>query len=529
MTESSGLLLSLVIRDFVITLFENKIQSLVFVTCVVFLALTSGYNCCTHFRTGEVSQIENRKLADPPAASMFLDNVSGYMGSFEQFYNDRFADRLTLQRIRSLIMYKFLFTSSSPSVVLGGKDWLFYLTEDLATNDALNAEQIKNWLQLFRTRRDFLASHGIKYVVMLVPEKGTIEPEYLPAIYRSHDRASRYKQMREILNTNAVVENVDLLTVFEKVSDRRTLYYKTDSHWTFIGARLAALALAAKLHTLFPSLSTDHVEQVKLFDGTVSGDLAKMLNLQGVLSEKTPDVDQKTLKAIISLKTSGEDGKPPEIDTSSTGGDVNKGLVLQDSFALMLQPFLSELFQKARFFKTHSMPIEEILRYKPDVVIEEMAERNLYALGYADDLGFGIYPYQPINQRVEKASEPLSASSIQAEFSNGFCIQEISRHRDRAKLAVSIDWRVKKDQVANRIVEIQLLDKSGKTVASVKYPQNPSYFVFSEGIKWRDEIDLEVPAEIEFAKVGISLVKEPSPPSHVIAKLCDSNNTRALF
>ncbi|MDR3616104.1 MAG: hypothetical protein P4L53_21275 [Candidatus Obscuribacterales bacterium] len=509
---------------------ENNIQAFFFVVVVAALAMVSGYNCFAHHQTGEVSAIENRTLADLPSHSMAKTNFQKFVSLLEQFYNDRFACRLDLQKTRSLILYKLLETSSSPLVVLGKNGWMFYFTENLATNDAFNVQQLQNWTQLVQSRHDFLAEHGIKYILMIVPEKGTIEPELLSDSLQNLPRASRYKQLRDYLPGHSNTETVDLLPVFEKDKDKPRLYYKTDSHWTDTGAMLAGNALANKLKPSFPDVSSNLFNHLKFVERDMSGDLAKMLNLQGIIFEPSSSLDHSDLTAVASS------GRPDvfenhliksEAETVSRNKSLPTAFVLHDSFTLGLQPFLSEFFSKAKFHWYQALPIQEVIAYHPDVVIQEMAERNLYNLGSLDEFSLGTYPYYPVKQSLLPPAPPISKAL--AEFVDGECIDFLNFQKQGNELSVEIDWHIQKEHIPNQIIGIHAIDQNDKIIASADYAQNPSYSVFGRQMRWRDSVVLKVPPGLEPVKIGVVMYRTKDFLSKVKAKVSDWGSSRALF
>jgi len=77
---------------------ENNFQAFFFVAVIACFAMVSSYNCFAHHQTGEVSAVENRSLADLPSRSMAKTDFQKFVSLLEQFYNDRFASRLDLQK-----------------------------------------------------------------------------------------------------------------------------------------------------------------------------------------------------------------------------------------------------------------------------------------------------------------------------------------------------------------------------------------------------------------------------------------------
>src|SRR6185436_13342117 len=132
--------------------------------------------------------------------------------------------------------------------------------------------------------RDWLAARGIGYVVVVVPEKFTIYPEYLPAWIARSPLPSPYDRVRAAVERDGRVTFVDLRAPLLAAKARERLYFQTDSHWNYNGAvvgyaelmRAVQQALApGALPTIAPAPRPVYVPGVDYY----SGDLVQMLGL----------------------------------------------------------------------------------------------------------------------------------------------------------------------------------------------------------------------------------------------------------
>ncbi|MEG1744042.1 MAG: hypothetical protein RR215_00515, partial [Ruthenibacterium sp.] len=119
--------------------------------------------------------------------------------------------------------------------------------------------------------------------------------------------------------------------------------------------------------------------EAQLVDGTLQNDLAQMMNI-AMQHEQYRAVD---LQRGITVKTEREDLQTGITRCSSTNQNGKKLLMVRDSFAKMLIPYLAQDFEESVFYRTLDMDAltgEMLDEEKPDVVIFELVERNFHLL-----------------------------------------------------------------------------------------------------------------------------------------------------
>jgi hypothetical protein len=112
------------------------------------------------------------------------------------------------------------------------------------------------------------------------------------------------------------------------------------------------------------------------------GDLANMMGLRDLIPEAQIKMGLKTPTAYLS-----KDPNPPDFNleechkdpfaTEVNNPDLPKVVCFRDSFASLMQLFLSESCRRIRYEWRYDFPVEIIEREKPDVVIQEITERIL--------------------------------------------------------------------------------------------------------------------------------------------------------
>ena len=273
--------------------YENLAQSIGFVLTLVFFCAFSAYSCATTH--AKIITQENRALAPFPRMHSWRTDLPKFSSAFEPFFKDRFSFRLDLISTKNLLTLWLFGSSGNPQVVVGKDNWLFYksygVTPAQLNLEPFGREELQLWAQNIIARRAYLKEHNIHFLLVLAPEKGSIYPEMLPAGWRRHPGVTRLEQLQNYLKQNSDVDFVDAKNILNADKDAgRKIYHSNDTHWNQRGAFLVSQAILEHLHKSFPSIAP--VSQNKLLDGhdTFTGDLAKMLGLQKLLTDQSPSI-----------------------------------------------------------------------------------------------------------------------------------------------------------------------------------------------------------------------------------------------
>jgi hypothetical protein len=275
----------------------------------------------------------------------------------------------------------------SPKVLMGQDDWLFYAGEStiedmLATSPC--PESLKTtWAEGLRQRADWLASRGIVYRVVMVPDKHSVYPEYLPERVRARLAVSRFQQIADYLGDTACLVDLRQALLAAKAQDKGRLYIHTDSHWTNLGAYRGYLHIMGTLgeEWLESTVRMDGGDVVT--GGAVARDLAKFNGLDSSEGDVYfpaifgPNFFFRRRQVIL---PEGYTAEKFPLGVFSTFNEKREKsvVVFRDSFTSSMEPFLSSSFRHATYYWT--IPSDDLF-YKvvelerPDVVIEERAER----------------------------------------------------------------------------------------------------------------------------------------------------------
>jgi alginate O-acetyltransferase complex protein AlgJ len=327
---------------------------------------------------------EKRRAADFPNLSS--ESIGEFPGRFEKAFADRFAFRKPLIRLASLTLFH-LGVSTSPKVVLGRRGWLFYAGEneiDLHRRlSPFSPAELRAWGKRLDARRAWLSARGIRYLVVIPPNKSTIYPDMMPRDLDPLARPSRLDQLLEFLGTNSDVDVLDVRPALLDARKGEHLYSYTDTHWNYAGAFVAYRQIALRLRRWFPSLRPlERAEMIETHVWGKGGDLSALLGL-------SEDLPERELIFLFPAKPAAREAEarvpvrpdtaPEHLPYASEIADPTKprAVVLGDSFMIGLRPFLAEHFERSVFLTTQELPVEVIENERPDLVIEETLERVL--------------------------------------------------------------------------------------------------------------------------------------------------------
>jgi len=341
------------------------------------------------------TQFENRKTEALPALPRTWASLREYPARFETWFDDRFGLRGPLVRLDHWTRAMLFGVSPVPKVLIGKSGWLYFRGEDAkafdrwyrgseAISDATLAAIRAELLQ----RQAFLASRGIPFVVVVVPEKYSIYPEYLPDWAAPRARATPFDRLVAALAADTQLHFVDLRAPLRAAKGPDRLYYQTDTHWNYLGASVGYDVLMSEVAILLPGLTIATVPRPPFVAKVdhYSGDLAQMLGLPAQFRENDIAPLRKMLATLESRCARPDPAaSSPGIETyvyRCRNPPRHTALIYRDSMGILLQPMIAENFSHATFVTSAQLDAGLIDRLRPDIVIEEMVERALTGIPY---------------------------------------------------------------------------------------------------------------------------------------------------
>jgi hypothetical protein len=382
---------------------------------------------------------ENRLLASFPELQPKRGVLTAFPARFESYFGDNFGFRPSLVRWHALATVKGLGVSSSRQVALGQESWLFLngeqSLEDYRATEPFSPDELDRWQQVLQARQRWLAERGVKYVLVVAPNKQTIYPEYLPPAINRAGPASRLDQLLARLRACTDLAVVDLRESLLRAKAREKLYFQTDTHWNDRGAYWGYHQLVNTLASWFADLRPRPRSAFKDQEfGGFSGDLARMIGLSEILHEDdvtlVPRQPRRARPA--TAEGYGETHRqlpPDQLSFAMACPDprLPRAVVFRDSFGLALVPHLAEHFSRSVYFFQPTLDTDQYLldtgaveRERPDVVIQEIVERRLMMPIPTNPglLPTNPYPLPGQPARAEQPADQLSAAPSQTSLTD---------------------------------------------------------------------------------------------------------------
>lgn len=311
----------------------------------------------------------------PSGFTSLVDFTRNYSSTF----NNNFFLRDDLIRLDYWGRYFILKETVFPQVLLGSDGWMFYSDEGnleyYQRVKPLTDHQVLLVSERLEAIRNELAGKNITFLFVIAPNKETIYPEYLPPGIPVTDNPTWADQITSSL-AGTGVRVLDLRDDMLAEKHHAPVYFKTDTHWNPIGARVAYDAILTTLQQDFPILIPHPLEDFDRVTETASGDLAGLIHLKGEVTEPFTALHARFDKPSRGLK----DPPAGQMITVMPDPALPKAVIFRDSFFNGLQPFTSEHFSRVVYVSDFSFNPELIAEEEPDIVILEMAERYLYRL-----------------------------------------------------------------------------------------------------------------------------------------------------
>ena len=302
----------------------------------------------------EKSVQENRMLATKPKFRLSSLISGDYDEKFEAYMDDQFVGRDMWRKLK-VTVDRMCGGRLENGVYIGRNGQLLEQIEVADENHlAANIKAIKSFSE---------SQKKIPVRIMLVPDAANVLNHSLPALAKPEDQTQMFSMVRKDLGDS--VEWIDVSTELNKHKTEK-IYYKTDHHWTTLGAFYAFQATA-------PSLGIEGDLSGKYVSHAVSNSFNGMLaSKSGVnLGEKEQidiyvpteedtdliidyvDEGKRSTSLYDSSKLKEKDqytvflgGNSSLLDIRTVSTSTKRLLLVKDSFANSFIPFLTPYYRE---------------------------------------------------------------------------------------------------------------------------------------------------------------------------------------
>jgi hypothetical protein len=326
------------------------------ITVSVFLALLIFFTSFSVFgKKSDFSVSENRALQLMP--ELTLDSIGD--GSFQSDYDNYLSDQFEFRDFWVYGKTKIMQSLGKKDIngVYLGKDG--YLIEKYEESDFDN-ETVEYNIETLSTFLNDTADEGYYVTCAIVPSKGSVLTNRLPRFAEPYDTSRTVKKLKKACSNE--VKFIDLTKTLKKHNDEY-IYYKTDHHWTSLGAYYAYRELmkanfkdgilkASKMNSevvsdkflgsTFDKLQLKHKgDSITRYDTGVK----VKVNFHG----EAENADSLYLESALGEKSKYDyflGGNYARVDIKTNAHTDENLLIIKDSFSNSLIPFLVKHYDK---------------------------------------------------------------------------------------------------------------------------------------------------------------------------------------
>lgn len=351
----------------------NKKKILHFIPAVIFLVFIFSMGLLFIFLPKEDYSVnEKRYLEDFPKTTFENICFGDFDTEFETYMSDHIAGRDFFVGMNA---YYDLYTGrNGANGVYAGKD-------NYLINDPVDRENnLESNLKIFA---DFTKANKLNTNLMIIPSTGYIMSDKLPENHKEYLDEQYFDTIQQNLGDMKFISVMNAFKLAAQSGDQ--LYYRTDHHWTTPGAYLAYLQYCKSVGLTQTPEDAFEKTTVTGFYGTTYSTSAlwntppdniefweNRSNLGAVSVKITEGTTTKENDSYFFLSHLDEadkyptflDGNHALVEIKNENAQGGKLLVIKDSFAHAMVPFLSENYSDIimvdlRYYKS---PISEIVK-----------------------------------------------------------------------------------------------------------------------------------------------------------------------
>lgn len=313
----------------------------------------------------------------------------------------------SVEKYVNYIVYKLFNRSMVQEQVIAGKDDFLFLGNQYnnilhKTNGIYRPsnEEINNWTNKLKDLQKWYEDRGIKFVIVIAPNKHSIYKEKLPN-WMQYDG----KTITDDIVEQSNLKGINILDLRVELSEARKkeldiLYWKTDTHWNEKGASIAFNTIINKINNIY-KLNIEKPKYDLIQSSRGGGDLASFLKINTILKKDfeksysysfdknydickgniTKDIHdiekcEKTINPVIGINSQAQ------YMINKNSENNLKLLFLCDSFGTAPSQLYNGTFKEIYKFHYSHINGQKLVNFvektNPDLVIYQVVERQLY-------------------------------------------------------------------------------------------------------------------------------------------------------
>lgn len=351
----------------------------------------------------EFSEQENRYLQQAPKLTLERLISGKFTSEISTYFSDQFPARDIFVGAKALAEIGMLKRENN-SITLGSNGYI------IKRNDYPNLEMVTKNVTSITAFGKAMAELNVPYTVAMAGRNVDVLQRYLPSLYPNQHSDNLWNHFESVLSSDTYTDYIDLRTLLKAIIDSDTneqIYYKTDHHWTTLGAYYAYVEIIESFGEEAVPLSYFTIQQASNeFYGTtwssagmkwIEPDIMNFFRYDGDEYYITEIVDNGTIiegfydMAQLAKKDKYSTfigGNNARVNIYHSEGTVREKLVLiKDSFAHSLAPFLAYHYDliilDLRYYKDSVKELiinENIDRVLIMNTIDSLTETNVFGI-----------------------------------------------------------------------------------------------------------------------------------------------------
>jgi len=329
--------------------------------------------------------VENRSLASVPALPRSVRDLERFRLELDSYVADHFPPRQYLIAGLNYLRYLSGF-SGTRRVFVGEQGWLFYDNDSHFSQlrpSTLTPPEATAWVEMLRSRSEFLANRGIPYLVVSAPVKERLYPDRLPDWLGNGGPSADADVLGAAAARVGVKAYVDLRPpLMQARANGVEIYSAFDTHWTGEGAYHAYVAIIEAMNAKGLPVRPhprSHFSADRVARAQMPQDLAHMLGIASLVRQSYAQLVQSVPAPSPKIQYLGVGADWTADRVVDTGARGPVLMLTGDSFSTALLPLLNASFSRIVFSHHQNGFFREDLidRFKPDLVLLEVIESGV--------------------------------------------------------------------------------------------------------------------------------------------------------